>query len=162
MFDSDFGRRILMKYGWEEGKGLGRNEEGRSECIQGVRREEKRGLGAESSQTNKAWDNWWADCFNTAAKKMSVSKSAAAAGGDSSSSEEEDAPVDGGRRTSVKNAKVMQGKIRRVLRQERPRESCPASPAAGPRSAPAMSMKRGLGGALDLDDCSPGAKKVRI
>merc|ERR1719230_682798 len=91
-FESDFGRRILMKYGWEEGKGLGRNQEGRSECIQAVRREDKKGLGAESQNNKKEWDNWWADCFNSVAKKIAVPQAATPspqAADDSSSSEEE-------------------------------------------------------------------------
>lgn len=143
-FESDFGKRILMKYGWKEGEGLGRNSEGSSECLQAVRREDNKGLGAESQSTKKEWENWWADCFNSVAKKIVVPQSGAAAsnsaGDDDSSSSDDDEPTQGGRVTAVKGARHMAGKIRRVVRQERPqvRSSTPASPAAGPtkRSAP--------------------------
>lgn len=50
--------------------------------------------------------------------------SAASAASSSSDSEEEGeakAPVEGGRITAVKKAGVMQGKLRRVLRQEAPK-----------------------------------------
>ncbi len=32
-FTSAFGRKILEKFGWEEGKGLGENLEGRNDCV---------------------------------------------------------------------------------------------------------------------------------
>jgi hypothetical protein len=70
-FESDFGKRVLMKYGWEEGQGLGRLGNGRTECVQGQRREEKKGLGAEKRSSEDQWDNWWADCFNNVAQRLS-------------------------------------------------------------------------------------------
>mmetsp|Transcript_58173 Transcript_58173/g.147559 ORF Transcript_58173/g.147559 Transcript_58173/m.147559 type:complete len:160 (-) Transcript_58173:31-510(-) len=135
-FESDFGKRILMKYGWEEGQGLGRKRDGRVECIQATRREEKKGLGAEKRKAEDQWDNWWSDCFNNIAKRLSskesldgsttASKSSSAGDdSDSSSDSESEAGVkakdmDGGRITAVKRAGAMAGKLRRVQRQEKP------------------------------------------
>mmetsp|Transcript_1474 Transcript_1474/g.1722 ORF Transcript_1474/g.1722 Transcript_1474/m.1722 type:complete len:90 (-) Transcript_1474:38-307(-) len=65
-FQSDIGKQILMKYGWQEGQGLGRRRDGRTDCIQAKRREERGGLGAEKRKADSDnWDNWWADCFNS-------------------------------------------------------------------------------------------------
>ncbi|CAK0819291.1 unnamed protein product, partial [Prorocentrum cordatum] len=75
-FESDFGKRILMKYGWKEGEGLGRRKHGRTDCLQAKRREQKAGLGAEKRKvTEELWDNWWADCFNSVARNISVNSS---------------------------------------------------------------------------------------
>jgi len=130
-FQSDFGLRILKKWGWKEGEGLGRRKDGRLDCIQAVRREQGEGLGAQKRKAEEhIWDNWWADCFNTVAKKVKVSSAAENAKqrpeSDSESDSEGMAP-EGGKITAVKRASVMQGKLRRVLRQERP--VAPASAA---------------------------------
>eukprot|EP00930_Biecheleria_cincta_P016963 TRINITY_DN1361_c0_g1_i1.p2 TRINITY_DN1361_c0_g1~~TRINITY_DN1361_c0_g1_i1.p2 ORF type:complete len:145 (-),score=40.70 TRINITY_DN1361_c0_g1_i1:139-573(-) len=120
-FESDIGKKILMKYGWTEGQGLGRLKNGRTECIQGTRREDKKGLGSEKRKSEDQWDNWWADCFNSVAKNIAVTSvekpaaAAAAAAKDSDSSDDEPA---GGRITAIKKAGAMAGKLRRVLRQE--------------------------------------------
>eukprot|EP00966_Prymnesium_polylepis_P210592 4876370-Prymnesium_polylepis.1 len=42
----DFGRRMLAKFGWAEGKGLGRNENGMKEHIKVKQRAAGLGLGA--------------------------------------------------------------------------------------------------------------------
>lgn len=123
-FESDFGKRILLKYGWQEGQGLGRLENGRTDCIQTTRRELKTGLGAEKRKGEDNWDNWWADCFNNVAKKVSVTadkETKSSADSDSDSDSEDDTKQrdkDGGRVLCVKKAGMMQGKLRRVLRQE--------------------------------------------
>merc|ERR1712137_260734 len=105
-----------MGYGWEEGQGLGRQENGRVECVQAIRREDKQGLGARKRKTEDQWDNWWADCFNNVAKKLNV-KTVQKDSDSSNSSSEED--------TVTKNivtsnrATVMKGKLRRVQRQDK-------------------------------------------
>eukprot|EP00928_Gymnodinium_smaydae_P095503 TRINITY_DN822_c0_g4_i1.p1 TRINITY_DN822_c0_g4~~TRINITY_DN822_c0_g4_i1.p1 ORF type:complete len:146 (+),score=46.36 TRINITY_DN822_c0_g4_i1:91-528(+) len=121
-FESDFGKKILLKYGWQEGQGLGRLRDGRTDCIQAKRRELKTGLGAEKRKaTDDAWDNWWADCFNSAAKKAAITrKSEEGEDASSDSSDDEGSRPEGGRITAVKKAGVMAGKLRRVLRQETP------------------------------------------
>mmetsp|Transcript_74990 Transcript_74990/g.173920 ORF Transcript_74990/g.173920 Transcript_74990/m.173920 type:complete len:153 (+) Transcript_74990:79-537(+) len=131
-FESDFGKRILMKYGWREGQGLGRLRNGRTDCLQATRREQKTGLGAEKRKADaELWDNWWADCFNSVAKRITVAapaststSSTSTAQDDSDSSEDESSKreecAESGRTTAVKRAGAMRGKLRRVLRQEAP------------------------------------------
>eukprot|EP00927_Polykrikos_kofoidii_P037665 TRINITY_DN3186_c0_g1_i1.p2 TRINITY_DN3186_c0_g1~~TRINITY_DN3186_c0_g1_i1.p2 ORF type:complete len:147 (-),score=36.21 TRINITY_DN3186_c0_g1_i1:212-652(-) len=124
-FESDYGRRILLKYGWEDGQGLGRLCHGRTECLQATRREMNKGLGAEKRKAEDQWDNWWSDCFNSVAQKIKVETSSSAGiEAESGSSDEEDDKVpaapEPGRITAVKKAGAMAGKLRRVLRQETP------------------------------------------
>jgi hypothetical protein len=78
--ESDFGRRMLAKFGWKEGQGLGKNGTGMAEHIRVKRREDGVGLGADK----KPSDNMWA------APPM-----ASAAGG-CSSDDEDDGSIDGG------------------------------------------------------------------
>eukprot|EP00747_Dinoflagellata_sp_TGD_P161730 gnl/TRDRNA2_/TRDRNA2_178526_c0_seq1.p2 gnl/TRDRNA2_/TRDRNA2_178526_c0~~gnl/TRDRNA2_/TRDRNA2_178526_c0_seq1.p2 ORF type:complete len:140 (+),score=39.36 gnl/TRDRNA2_/TRDRNA2_178526_c0_seq1:109-528(+) len=119
-FESDFGKKILLKYGWQEGQGLGRLNNGRTDCLQGERREEKVGLGQQKRKAEDHWDNWWADCFNDVAKKISVkdvaTKSVPRPKSDDTDSDDDDdiAP----RITAIKRAGAMAGKLRRVQRQE--------------------------------------------
>merc|ERR1711988_586468 len=69
-FESDFGKKILTKYGWNEGEGLGRRKDGRIDCVQATRRDAGAGLGHGKRQAEPQWDNWWADCFNSVAKRV--------------------------------------------------------------------------------------------
>mmetsp|Transcript_53057 Transcript_53057/g.98159 ORF Transcript_53057/g.98159 Transcript_53057/m.98159 type:complete len:146 (-) Transcript_53057:64-501(-) len=119
-FESDFGRRILEKYGWQDGQGLGRLKDGKVDCIQAARRAAKEGLGVEKRKAEDQWDNWWADCFNNVAKKIVIPAKDGGAESDSDSDSEEagDKTVGGGRITAVKKAGAMAGKLRRVIRQE--------------------------------------------
>ena len=43
--ESEYARKLMMKMGWQEGKGLGKNLSGTTECLQIRRREENVGLG---------------------------------------------------------------------------------------------------------------------
>merc|ERR1712151_494460 len=87
-FESEFGKKSLMKYGWENGEGLGRLRNGRTDCVQAERRDLKSGLGAEKRSADAQWDNWWADCFNSVAQKITVSSSKSDDGSESSSEDE--------------------------------------------------------------------------
>ncbi|PHJ24213.1 g-patch domain-containing protein [Cystoisospora suis] len=95
-FHSAFAASIMKKFGWEEGKGLGRNEEGRTDCLQIRRREENIGLGhsdASETKTQDQWRNWWDGLYNSMAAKLKDSKMAECSDGSSSDSDEEDKAV---------------------------------------------------------------------
>ena len=70
---SKFGQKMLEQMGWQKGKGLGRNEDGMTECIQIRRREEGAGLGdvnTSAAKTFKWGEQSWVDAYNQAAKKF--------------------------------------------------------------------------------------------
>ena len=117
-FDSAYGMRIMKKYGWTEGKGLGAEEDGDTLCIQVKRREVGRGIGAETDKSGgDNWDDWWSGCFNEVASKIKVddgNMSNNAAESDS----ESDSDDDDLKTSGVKKAGVQGGKLRRVLRQD--------------------------------------------
>ena len=69
---SAFGSKILAKYGWKEGEGLGATMSGISECVQVERREERTGIGAEKSSESSEWDNWWSGAYDSVAAKIQV------------------------------------------------------------------------------------------
>ncbi|CAE8608420.1 unnamed protein product [Polarella glacialis] len=120
-FESDVGKKILMKYGWKEGEGLGRLSNGRTAPIQAQRRELKEGLGQEKRKSEDQWDNWWGDVFNSVAKNMTITNSkitVETSGEDSSDEEDAKDRKDGLKITGIKKAGVMQGKLRRVMRQD--------------------------------------------
>ena len=67
---SKFGQKMLEQMGWQKGKGLGRNEDGMTECIQIKRREEGAGLGdvnTSAAKTFKWGEQSWVDAYNQAA-----------------------------------------------------------------------------------------------
>jgi hypothetical protein len=51
----DFGRRMLAKFGWQEGKGLGKKEDGMQSHIVVKQRSEYLGLGAVTVAASTAW-----------------------------------------------------------------------------------------------------------
>lgn len=89
-FTSDFGLKILKKFGWKEGEGLGANKDGITECVQIKRRAVGAGVGAEEVDgvhDAKHWENWWSDAYNNAAAKSgAITNDAAKDEGSSSSS----------------------------------------------------------------------------
>ncbi|KYF40505.1 G-patch domain-containing protein, partial [Toxoplasma gondii ARI] len=76
-FHSSFGASILKKFGWEEGQGLGRENTGRTDCLQIRRREENVGLGHSDASETKGedqWKNWWDAMYNSMAAKLKDGK----------------------------------------------------------------------------------------
>lgn len=67
----DFARNQLMKYGWKEGKGLGRNESGITEALKPKLKFDARGVGHDASE--QFTYHWWEHTFNKAAKNIQVS-----------------------------------------------------------------------------------------
>lgn len=87
----------MENLGWNEGQGLGRNEEGLLKCVQIKRREEGAAVGAENDTpagTFRWGDSFWDEAYNKAAKNFAAAEVKSSAslkrdlGGDSSSSDE--------------------------------------------------------------------------
>lgn len=67
----DFARNQLMKYGWKEGKGLGRNESGITKALKPKLKFDTRGVGHDVSE--QFTYHWWEHAFNKAANNIQVS-----------------------------------------------------------------------------------------
>ena len=68
-FNSTFGAKILEKFGWKEGEGLGKTKSGITEAIQIKRREENMGLGKTKKEV--MWnDKWWEQSYNNILKDI--------------------------------------------------------------------------------------------
>ena len=68
-FNSTFGAKILEKFGWKEGEGLGKTKSGITEAIQIKRREENMGLG--KTKKEQIWnDKWWEQSYNNILKDI--------------------------------------------------------------------------------------------
>jgi Pin2-interacting protein X1 len=61
---SVFARRQMEKMGWQEGKGLGKNENGISKHIKATKKDDNSGLGLESVVSEEVTENWWHDSFS--------------------------------------------------------------------------------------------------
>lgn len=68
-YTSEFGKKILEKYGWKEGEGLGKNKTGITDVVQVKRREENKGLGKEE-KTEKWNDKWWENSYDNILKNI--------------------------------------------------------------------------------------------
>ncbi|KAG8234299.1 hypothetical protein J437_LFUL014461 [Ladona fulva] len=69
----DFARGLLEKYGWTEGKGLGKNETGISEALKPSLKFDTTGIGHDHS--DQFTFKWWEIAFNNAANRIEVQKS---------------------------------------------------------------------------------------
>eukprot|EP00344_Euplotes_crassus_P003652 CAMPEP_0197004630 /NCGR_PEP_ID=MMETSP1380-20130617/24306_1 /TAXON_ID=5936 /ORGANISM="Euplotes crassus, Strain CT5" /LENGTH=157 /DNA_ID=CAMNT_0042423489 /DNA_START=7 /DNA_END=480 /DNA_ORIENTATION=- len=70
---SKFGEAMLKKMGWNESKGLGKNQHGETECFQIKRREEGAGLGTEEQKEKGKFkwnDEFWIKMYDNVAKKI--------------------------------------------------------------------------------------------
>uniref|UniRef100_A0A023FF06 G patch domain-containing protein 4 n=1 Tax=Amblyomma cajennense TaxID=34607 RepID=A0A023FF06_AMBCJ len=71
MADNAFARGILEKYGWTEGKGLGKNETGIAKALKPKLKFDTAGVGHKIDLTSQ----WWSKAFNDAAKSIKVDTS---------------------------------------------------------------------------------------
>ena len=63
--ESDFATKMMESMGWSDGKGLGANEDGRTDIIQAERRDNGLGLGLKHKEDN--WnDEWWMNIYSGA------------------------------------------------------------------------------------------------
>ncbi|KAI8045630.1 G patch domain-containing protein 4 [Drosophila gunungcola] len=66
----DFAKKILGKYGWKEGDGLGKNNTGIAAPLKASLKFDNAGLGVDRAQEFN--DHWWERCFNEAANNVDV------------------------------------------------------------------------------------------
>ncbi|KAK2584712.1 hypothetical protein KPH14_007045 [Odynerus spinipes] len=66
---ANFAKAQLLKYGWTEGKGLGKNENGITEALKPKLKFNTEGLGHKSLEEV----NWWESAYNNAVKNVSIS-----------------------------------------------------------------------------------------
>ncbi|XP_017039395.1 G patch domain-containing protein 4 [Drosophila ficusphila] len=66
----DFAKKILGKYGWKEGDGLGKNNTGIAAPLKASLKFDNAGLGVDRAQEFN--DHWWERCFNEAASNVDV------------------------------------------------------------------------------------------
>ncbi|XP_047360759.1 G patch domain-containing protein 4 [Vespa velutina] len=65
---ANFAKAQLLKYGWTEGKGLGKNENGITEALKPKLKLNSEGIGYKPSKEV----HWWQTAFNNAAKNVLV------------------------------------------------------------------------------------------
>ncbi|KAH8362888.1 hypothetical protein KR084_002261 [Drosophila pseudotakahashii] len=66
----DFAKKILGKYGWKEGDGLGKNNTGIAAPLKASLKFDNAGLGVDRAKEFN--DHWWERCFNEAASNVDV------------------------------------------------------------------------------------------
>ncbi|KAG7188670.1 hypothetical protein KM043_008293 [Ampulex compressa] len=65
---ANFAKTQLMKYGWTEGKGLGKNENGITQALKPKLKFDTAGIGHKDTDSNQ----WWETVFNTAANNINI------------------------------------------------------------------------------------------
>ncbi|XP_057654392.1 G patch domain-containing protein 4 [Diorhabda carinulata] len=66
----DFARKQLEKYGWSEGKGLGKNEDGISVALKPKLKFDNTGVGHNVGE--QFTNNWWEKIFNNASDNIDI------------------------------------------------------------------------------------------
>lgn len=65
---ADFAKAQLLKYGWKEGKGLGKNEDGLTKALKPTLKFDNAGIGY--SETNS--EHWWEALYDNTIKNVNV------------------------------------------------------------------------------------------
>ena len=155
----DFGRRMLAKFGWKDGQGLGKKEQGMTSHIRAVQRRDGLGLGGETLDAPSAYavPAVPADAAPPRTKKGKKRKGDGAAAAPSSSggsgvlpglSDEELFELCGGARLGMRARAKQDGKQARMAEADRAflekfgKKALPKEPAAG-----------GSGGATSAKAC---------
>merc|ERR1711957_387839 len=105
-----------QKMGFKEGQGLGKNDDGITDCIQIKRRDEGQALGADKegpAGTFKWNDMFWTDVYNKAAANLKSHNSGKLVESDSDSSSEDSDSDDSG--SSFDGALVIKKKTEPIL-----------------------------------------------
>lgn len=72
-FESEYAKKLMVKMGWKEGNGLGRQQHGTTDCVQVKRREDNLGLGKKTLGGPTNWkDDWWNETYNNSIKKLNI------------------------------------------------------------------------------------------
>ena len=103
-FKSDFGAKILGKFGWKEGEGLGKQKDGITEAIQIKRREENMGLGKNKNKTVMN-DKWWQDSYDNILKSMKVHNNKNLKKKEIEENSEEESPIKSRKNSKSKNSR---------------------------------------------------------
>ena len=94
------GERLLSKFGWIAGKGLGKDEQGMAEAIEIQKKEDTGGVGAGPGRN---WDSWWEDAYAEAATRVRATACGDEPSSSSSSDDSSDDEDDGGLRGRVRS-----------------------------------------------------------
>jgi len=84
-----FGMKMLQKYGWKEGDGLGKDRDGRSEIITTKKRIESEGIGVTQKQ-RYWWENMYDNLLQKGTDKNATKKKTVSDSSDSDSSSEDE------------------------------------------------------------------------
>ncbi|CAH4029455.1 unnamed protein product [Pieris brassicae] len=68
----DFARKQLEKYGWTDGKGLGKHENGISQALKPKLKRSVTGIGHDAAA--EFTEHWWTKLYNTAASNVEVTE----------------------------------------------------------------------------------------
>lgn len=68
----NFAEKILSKYGWKEGQGLGKNNDGISQPLRANLKFDNAGLGVDKADEFN--NHWWERVFNEAANNVEIKK----------------------------------------------------------------------------------------
>ncbi len=93
-----FGERMLKQFGWQEGRGLGKEEQGMSSAIEIRKKEDQIGVGF---GPDRNWNAWWESGFEEAVKGVRVAASHGDGSGDSSDDSSNDEVYAGRGRSSL-------------------------------------------------------------
>jgi len=69
----EFAERMLRKYGWDDDKGLGKDNQGMKTAIKPVLKFDTRGVGCNQKDEYSSEFKWWEHSYNRAAQKVSES-----------------------------------------------------------------------------------------
>ncbi|XP_050437379.1 G patch domain-containing protein 4 [Adelges cooleyi] len=67
-----FGENILRKYGWTQGKGLGKNEDGIKAPVKPSLKFDQAGVGYDKANAESYGDKWWSRMYNDSASALDV------------------------------------------------------------------------------------------
>lgn len=116
---SVFGAKILSKYGWKEGEGLGSSMNGVKECVQVEKRAERIGIGAEKKESSSEWDNWWCGAYDSVASKIAIKVAKKKKRNEEfMSSDHDDEDGVGKKRDNEKESSLKRRRVKRQVRSE--------------------------------------------